>query len=69
MTTNQTAFTPATVSPAEKKIDAGIKRAYKTFGTDFDSFFAAVLADIVRRHESRTTQQDTRFIKAREPRP
>jgi len=53
----------------EKKIDAGIKRAYQTFGTDFNSFFATVIAEIVRRHESQAAHQDTRFLKARETRP
>jgi hypothetical protein len=70
MNTNQTASTPAKSSSADRKIDAGMNRAYRTFGTDFQSFFASVLSEIAQRRERRSAeQQDTRFIKARDPHP
>jgi hypothetical protein len=68
MSTNRLVSAPAKSSSGEKKIDAGIRRAYKSYGSDFQSFFAAVLAEIAQRREQQSTPQDTRFIKARETR-
>lgn len=68
MTTKRYSYTPAISSSAEDKIDAGLRRVHQDFGDDLDSFFATVIAQLVQRQENCNEHQDTRFIKAREPR-
>jgi len=69
MTTKQNTNVVANCDSAEDKIDAGLERVYQNFGDDLEMFFATVIAELVHQRENNPEHQDTRFIKAREPRP
>lgn len=49
----------------EKKLEAGIKRAYEVYGTDLAAFFSAVTAAIAKRAEPDVTKQHTTLEKSR----
>jgi hypothetical protein len=49
----------------EKKLDAGIKRAYEVYGPDLAAFFSAVTAAIAKRAEPDVTKRHTTPEKSR----
>jgi hypothetical protein len=50
----------------EKKLNAGIKLVYRTYGPNLSTFFDAVQAEFKTAHKKNSDKADARFLKYRD---
>jgi hypothetical protein len=50
----------------EKKLNAGIKLVYRTYGPNLSTFFDAVQAEFKTTHKKNSDKPDARFLKYRD---